>query len=165
MSKSADLSAVLTVFIPRNDNQKLAYDLFQRNEILFLVGNAGTGKSHCSVSLALDAILKDPTKKKIYLTRPYVETGPKMGFLPGKMDDKLAPFTQPIKEILAKSAHKENLPSIKKLVENAPMGYLRGRTFDNSIAILDEAQNASEAELKLFLTRMGENCKLIIAGG
>lgn len=157
-------SAALAFFTPRNERQREAIELFQRNDILLLTGSPGTGKTFLAVMLALQEVVKDPKKKKIYLTRPYVEAGEKMGFLPGKIDDKLAPFIQPIKEIISRSVHKDNIPSVKKLIENAPMGFLRGRNFVDCIAILDEAQNANESQLKLFLTRMGENCKLIISG-
>lgn len=146
--------------------QKQAWEAFQENDILFLLGCAGSGKSFLAVAFALHELL-EKTKQKIVLTRPVVEAGENLGFLPGDLSEKLNPYMLPLYDCLEKMCGKEgesNREYANKRVELAPIAYLRGRTLENSVCILDEAQNCSMAQLKLFLTRIGENSKMIITG-
>jgi phosphate starvation-inducible PhoH-like protein len=146
-------------------NQKKMVESMDKNDMLFAIGPAGTGKTYTAVALAVRA-LKNKEVKRIILTRPAVEAGESLGFLPGDMKDKLDPYLQPLYDAL-----RDMLPTQKLLsyledetIEIAPLAYMRGRTLGNVFAILDEAQNASESQLKMFLTRMGKNSKFIITG-
>lgn len=146
-----------------NQAQKYAWSAFQQHDILFLIGPAGCGKSFLAMSFAINEILKK-TKKKIFLTRPIVEAGESLGYLPGDFNEKVMPYMLPLYDSLNKlvGEHSPQRDAIDKVVEVAPLAYLRGRTFDSAIGILDEAQNCSIMQLKLFLTRMGNDSKLII---
>jgi phosphate starvation-inducible PhoH-like protein len=135
------------------------------NDLIFAIGPAGTGKTYTAVALAVQA-LKNREIKRIILTRPAVEAGENLGFLPGDLKDKLDPYMQPLYDAL-----RDMLPSQKLLgyledgtIEIAPLAFMRGRTLDNVFAILDEAQNATESQLKMFLTRMGRSAKFIVTG-
>lgn len=146
-------------------NQLKMVKSIEKNDMLFAIGPAGTGKTYTAVALAVRA-LKNKEIKRIILTRPAVEAGENLGFLPGDMKDKLDPYLQPLYDAL-----RDMLPTQKLLayledetIEIAPLAYMRGRTLGNVFAILDEAQNASESQLKMFLTRMGKNSKFIITG-
>ncbi|HFB61901.1 MAG TPA: PhoH family protein [Bacteroidetes bacterium] len=146
-------------------NQKKMVESMARNDMVFAIGPAGTGKTYTAVALAVRA-LKNKEVKRIILTRPAVEAGENLGFLPGDMKEKLDPYLQPLYDAL-----RDMLPTQKLLsyleddtIEIAPLAYMRGRTLGNAFAILDEAQNASESQLKMFLTRMGKNSKFIITG-
>ena len=146
-------------------NQKKMVESMARNDMVFAIGPAGTGKTYTAVALAVRA-LKNKEVKRIILTRPAVEAGESLGFLPGDMKEKLDPYLQPLYDAL-----RDMLPTQKLLsyleddtIEIAPLAYMRGRTLGNAFAILDEAQNASESQLKMFLTRMGKNSKFIITG-
>jgi len=146
-------------------NQKRMVESMAENDMIFAIGPAGTGKTYTAVALAVRA-LRNKEVKRIILTRPAVEAGESLGFLPGDMKDKLDPYLQPLYDAL-----RDMLPTQKLLtyledetIEIAPLAYMRGRTLGNAFAILDEAQNASESQLKMFLTRMGKNAKFIITG-
>jgi len=149
----------------KTPNQMKMVESINRNDMLFAIGPAGTGKTYTAVALAVRA-LKNKEVRKIILTRPAVEAGESLGFLPGDMKDKLDPYLQPLYDAL-----RDMLPTQKLLayledetIEIAPLAYMRGRTLGNVFAILDEAQNASESQLKMFLTRMGKTSKFIITG-
>lgn len=149
---------------PKNDQQKEALELIEKNDITFLLGPAGCGKSYLSIAFAVKEILTRK-KKKIVLTRPVIEAGENLGFLPGTFEAKLAPYLVNLNCCIEKCAGTEILiEKVGKSLEVAPLAFLRGRTFENSICILDEAQNASFMQLKLFLTRIGEGTKMIING-
>lgn len=150
---------------PQTANQKKMVKSMAENDMIFAIGPAGTGKTYTAVALAVRA-LKNKEVKRIILTRPAVEAGESLGFLPGDMKDKLDPYLQPLYDAL-----RDMLPTQKLLsyladdtIEIAPLAYMRGRTLGNVFAILDEAQNASENQVKMFLTRMGKNSKFIITG-
>lgn len=148
-----------------NSEQRNSYEVFQNNDIIFFIGEAGCGKTFLSTAFAVSNFLTKKSKK-IVITRPVVEAGEKLGFLPGTADEKLHPYMIPIYDTLEDLVGKDGLQreSINKCLEVAPIAFLRGRTFKNSIAILDEAQNATKTQLKLFLTRIGMNSKLLITG-
>jgi len=146
-------------------NQKKMVSSSEKNDLLFSIGPAGTGKTYTAVALAVRA-LKSKQVKKIVLTRPAIEAGESLGFLPGDMKEKLDPYLQPLYDAL-----KDMLPIQKFLsyledetIEIAPLAFMRGRTLSNAFAILDEAQNASQSQLKMFLTRMGKSSKFIVTG-
>ncbi len=146
-------------------NQKKMVEKSADNDLLFAIGPAGTGKTYTAVALAVRA-LKNKEVRKIILTRPAIEAGESLGFLPGDMKEKLDPYMQPLYDAL-----RDMLPTQKFLsyledetIEIAPLAFMRGRTLSNAYAILDEAQNASEGQLKMFLTRMGKNSKFIVTG-
>ncbi|GMT45219.1 MAG: phosphate starvation protein PhoH [bacterium] len=150
---------------PQTANQEKMVTSMEENDMIFAIGPAGTGKTYTAVALAVRA-LKNKAVRRIILTRPAVEAGESLGFLPGDMKDKLDPYLQPLYDAL-----RDMLPTQKLLtyledetIEIAPLAYMRGRTLGNVFAILDEAQNASESQLKMFLTRMGKNSKFIITG-
>jgi phosphate starvation-inducible PhoH-like protein len=144
--------------------QRLAWAAFQQHDVIFMVGPAGTGKSHLSMAFAIHEILQG-ARKRIILTRPVVEAGEHLGYLPGTFEEKIMPYMYPlfdaVKKLVPNSPQKE---TVGAAVEIAPIAYLRGRTFSNSIAIFDEAQNATKRQLKLFLTRLGDNSKIIVNG-
>lgn len=148
-----------------NIAQKMAFAAFEQHDVLFLLGPAGTGKTHLACAFAISEIIAKK-KKRIIMTRPIVESGESLGYLPGTFEEKVHPYMLPIYDCVGKLVGYEGneRERIDRCLEKAPLAYLRGRTFDNAIAVFDEAQNASYMQLKLFLTRMGENCKMIITG-
>jgi phosphate starvation-inducible PhoH-like protein len=149
----------------QTDNQKVMVKSIDKNDMLFAIGPAGTGKTYTAVALAVRA-LKNKEVKRIILTRPAVEAGESLGFLPGDMKDKLDPYLQPLYDALRDMLPHQKLLSYleDETIEIAPLAYMRGRTLGNVFAILDEAQNASESQIKMFLTRMGKASKFIITG-
>ena len=149
----------------KNDAQGLAWAAFKQHDVLFLTGPAGTGKSFLACAFAIEQIL-NKEKSKIVLTRPIVESGESLGFLPGDFEEKVNPYMMPMYDCIEKLVGKDNpwRDRIDSCLEVAPLAYMRGRTFDDAICIFDEAQNASMMQLKLFMTRFGENSKLIING-
>ncbi|WP_031429092.1 PhoH family protein [Flavimarina sp. Hel_I_48] len=146
-------------------NQRKIVDLARKNDMVFVVGPAGTGKTYTGVALAVKA-LKDKEVKRIILTRPAVEAGENLGFLPGDLKEKLDPYMQPLYDGLRDMIPHEKLESYieKGVIQIAPMAFMRGRTLDNAFVILDEAQNTTHAQMKMFLTRMGKNAKFLITG-
>lgn len=144
--------------------QKLV-DTVYKNDMVFAVGPAGTGKTYTSVALAVQA-LKNKEVRRIILTRPAVEAGESLGFLPGDLKEKLDPYLQPLYDALKDMIHFEKLASYyeKGIIEVAPLAFMRGRTLDEAFVILDEAQNTTHSQMKMFLTRMGKNAKFIITG-
>lgn len=148
-----------------NSAQKMAWAAFEQHDVLFLLGPAGVGKSHLAVAFAISQILSKK-KDRIILTRPIVESGESLGFLPGTFEEKVNPYMLPLYDCIGKLAGWEGpeREKIDRSMEIAPLAYLRGRTFDDAVCIFDEAQNASYMQLKLFLTRFGENSKIIITG-
>jgi phosphate starvation-inducible PhoH-like protein len=149
----------------RTVSQKKMLKSIAKNDMLFAIGPAGTGKTYTAVALAVKA-LRNKEAKKIILTRPAVEAGESLGFLPGDLRDKLDPYLQPLYDALQDMIpHKKLLDYFEtKTIEIAPLAFMRGRTLDNAFVILDEAQNASIPQLKMFLTRMGKSAKFIITG-
>ena len=146
-------------------NQQRLLQMSKQNDMLFAIGPAGTGKTYTSVALAVKA-LKEKQVKQIILTRPAVEAGENLGFLPGDMKEKLDPYMQPLYDALRDMIPSERLSSYieKGTIQIAPLAFMRGRTLDNAFVILDEAQNTTHAQMKMFLTRMGPNAKFIITG-
>lgn len=149
----------------RTPNQMRMVQSFKTHDMLFAIGPAGTGKTYTAVALAVRA-LKNKEVRRIILTRPAVEAGENLGFLPGDLKDKLDPYLQPLYDALRDMIPPAKLESYieDKTIEIAPLAFMRGRTLDNAFAILDEAQNATESQLKMFLTRMGKSAKFIITG-
>ena len=149
----------------RTENQRKMVDAITKNDMLFAVGPAGTGKTYTAVALAVRA-LKNKEVKKIILTRPAVEAGENLGFLPGDLKEKLDPYLQPLYDALGDMIAPEKLTYYleNRVIQIAPLAFMRGRTLDNAFAILDEAQNATEGQLKMFLTRMGSSAKFVITG-
>ncbi|KPE50734.1 PhoH family protein [Chryseobacterium indologenes] len=137
----------------------------EKKDMVFAIGPAGTGKTYTSVALAAKA-LRDKEVKRIILTRPAVEAGESLGFLPGDLKEKLDPYLQPLYDALRDMIPHEKLEGFmeKKVIEVAPLAFMRGRTLDDAFVILDEAQNTTHAQMKMFLTRMGMNAKFIITG-
>tara|TARA_B100000767_G_scaffold272607_1_gene300680 strand:- start:2114 stop:3058 length:945 start_codon:yes stop_codon:yes gene_type:complete len=146
-------------------NQERLVQLIKKNDMLFAIGPAGTGKTYTSVALAVKS-LKEKKVKKIILTRPAVEAGENLGFLPGDMKEKLDPYMQPLYDALRDMIPAERLSSYleKGTIQIAPLAFMRGRTLDHAFVILDEAQNTTHAQMKMFLTRMGTHAKFIITG-
>ena len=149
----------------RTLNQKRLVDSCLKNDMVFAIGPAGTGKTYTGVALAVKA-LKDKEVKRIILTRPAVEAGENLGFLPGDLKEKLDPYMQPLYDALRDMIPAEKLASLIEngIIQIAPMAFMRGRTLDNAFVILDEAQNTTHAQMKMFLTRMGKNAKFLITG-
>ncbi|MDR3350573.1 MAG: PhoH family protein [Prevotellaceae bacterium] len=149
----------------RTANQKKLVTLYEKNDLLFAIGPAGSGKTYTAIALAVRA-LKNKEIKRIILTRPAVEAGERLGFLPGDMKEKLDPYLQPLYDALNDMipARKLEKHMEEGTVQIAPLAYMRGRTLDNAFVILDEAQNTTTGQLKMFLTRMGNNAKFIITG-
>ena len=149
----------------QTENQRKMVSLMKSNDMLFAVGPAGTGKTYTAVALAVQA-LKDKQVKRIVLTRPAVESGENLGFLPGDLKEKLDPYMQPLYDGLRDMIPHEKLQSLleKGTIQIAPLAFMRGRTLDNAFVILDEAQNTTHAQMKMFLTRMGMHAKFIITG-
>ena len=146
-------------------NQKKLVDSMHGNDMVFAIGPAGTGKTYTGVALAVSA-LKEKKVKRIILTRPAVEAGENLGFLPGDLNEKLDPYMQPLYDALRDMIPNEKLKSYieKGIIQIAPLAFMRGRTLDNAFVILDEAQNTTHAQMKMFLTRMGKNAKFMITG-
>lgn len=149
----------------RTQNQRRIVESIGKNDMVFAIGPAGTGKTYTAVALAVRA-LKNREVRKIILTRPAVEAGENLGFLPGDLKEKLDPYLQPLYDALFDMIPPEKLNYYieNKVIQIAPLAFMRGRTLDNAFVILDEAQNATEAQLKMFLTRMGASAKFIITG-
>ena len=149
----------------RSANQQQIVDAFNENDMLFAVGPAGTGKTYLGIALAVKA-LKEKTAKRIILSRPAVEAGEKLGFLPGDMKEKIDPYLQPLYDALEDMIPAVKLQDMmeKKIIQIAPLAFMRGRTLSDAVVILDEAQNTTSAQIKMFLTRMGWNTKMIITG-
>ena len=149
----------------RSENQQRLVDAYQNNDMVFAVGPAGTGKTYLSIALAVKA-LKEKTAKKIILSRPAVEAGEKLGFLPGDMKDKIDPYLQPLYDALEDMIPQVKLQDMmeKHIIQIAPLAFMRGRTLSDAVVILDEAQNTTPAQIRMFLTRMGWNTKMIITG-
>ncbi|KGN72041.1 phosphate starvation protein PhoH [Porphyromonas gulae] len=151
--------------VARGDNQQKLVEAFEANDLVFAIGPAGTGKTFVAISLAVRA-LKSKQVRRIILSRPAVEAGEKLGFLPGEMKDKLDPYLQPLYDAL-----EEMIPAVKlkeyienNIIQIAPLAYMRGRTLNDAVVILDEAQNTTELQMKMFLTRLGANAKMIVTG-
>lgn len=149
----------------RTPNQQKLADSFRHNDLTFALGPAGTGKTYVAIALAVKA-LKNREVKKIILSRPAVEAGEKLGFLPGDMKDKIDPYLQPLYDAL-----EDMVPAVKlkeymetKVIQIAPLAFMRGRTLNDAVIVLDEAQNATTHQIKMFLTRLGVNAKMIITG-
>lgn len=149
----------------RSANQQDLIDAFAKDDMVFAVGPAGTGKTYLSIALAVKA-LKEKTARKIILSRPAVEAGEKLGFLPGDMKDKIDPYLQPLYDALEDMIPQVKLQDMmeKKIIQIAPLAFMRGRTLSDAVVILDEAQNTTAAQIKMFLTRMGWNTKMIVTG-
>lgn len=145
--------------------QQQLVDTVRKNDMVFAVGPAGTGKTYTGVALAVEA-LKNKEVRRIILTRPAVEAGESLGFLPGDLKEKLDPYLQPLYDALKDMIHFEKLESYleKGIIEVAPLAFMRGRTLDDAFVILDEAQNTTHSQMKMFLTRMGKHAKFIITG-
>ena len=150
---------------PRTKNQQRLIEAYEKNDMVFAVGPAGTGKTYLSIALAVKA-LKEKTAKKIILSRPAVEAGEKLGFLPGDMKDKIDPYLQPLYDALEDMLPQVKLQDMmeKHIIQIAPLAFMRGRTLSDAVVILDEAQNTTPAQIRMFLTRMGWNTKMIITG-
>lgn len=151
--------------VARTENQQLLVEAFEKNDLVFALGPAGSGKTFVAIALAVKA-LKNKEVKKIILSRPAVEAGEKLGFLPGEMKDKLDPYLQPLYDAL-----QDMIPGakLKEYMENniiqiAPLAFMRGRTLNDAVIILDEAQNTTTHQIKMFLTRLGINAKMIVTG-
>jgi phosphate starvation-inducible PhoH-like protein len=149
----------------KTENQRKMVSSILKNDMLFAIGPAGTGKTYTAVALAVKA-LKNKEVKRIILTRPAVEAGENLGFLPGDMKEKLDPYMQPLYDALNDMIPTEKLNQYleSRTVQIAPLAFMRGRTLDNAFVILDEAQNTTESQMKMFLTRMGANAKFIVTG-
>ena len=149
----------------RTPNQQKLVELMGKNDMVFAIGPAGTGKTYTGVALAVKA-LKEKQVKRIILTRPAVEAGENLGFLPGDLKEKLDPYMQPLYDALRDMIPPEKLENYLEtgVIQIAPMAFMRGRTLDNAFVILDEAQNTTHAQMKMFLTRMGRNAKFMITG-
>lgn len=149
----------------RSANQQQLVEAFEKSDMIFAVGPAGTGKTYLSIALAVRA-LKEKSVKKIILSRPAVEAGEKLGFLPGDMKDKIDPYLQPLYDALEDMIPAVKLQEMmeKHVIQIAPLAFMRGRTLNDAVVILDEAQNTTSAQLRMFLTRMGWNAKMIITG-
>ena len=150
---------------PRNPNQQKLVDAFLHNDLTFALGPAGTGKTYIAIALAVRA-LKNREVRKIILSRPAVEAGEKLGFLPGDMKDKIDPYLQPLYDAL-----EDMIPAVKlkeymdnNVIQIAPLAFMRGRTLNDAVIVLDEAQNTTTHQIKMFLTRLGMNAKMIITG-
>ncbi len=150
---------------PKTPNQIIMVNEFYNNDLIFAVGPAGTGKTYIAIALAVRA-LKNKEVKRIVLSRPAVEAGENLGFLPGDMKDKLDPYLQALYDALYEMIPAKKLQTMMedRIIEIAPLAYMRGRTLSNAIVILDEAQNSTSNQMKMFLTRMGENSKFIVTG-
>lgn len=149
----------------RSENQQQLIEAYEKNDMVFAVGPAGTGKTYLSIALAVKA-LKEKAIKKIILSRPAVEAGEKLGFLPGDMKDKIDPYLQPLYDALEDMIPAVKLQDMmeKHIIQIAPLAFMRGRTLSDAVVILDEAQNTTSQQIRMFLTRMGMNTKMIVTG-
>ena len=149
----------------KSPNQSALVKLINDNDMVFAIGPAGTGKTYTGVAMAVKA-LKEKKVNRIILTRPAVEAGENLGFLPGDLKEKLDPYMQPLYDALSNMIPTDKLKSYieKEVIQIAPLAFMRGRTLDNAFVILDEAQNTSHSQMKMFLTRMGTNAKFLITG-
>jgi len=149
----------------RSDNQRLLVEAYEQNDMIFTVGPAGSGKTYVSIALAVRA-LKNKEIRKIILSRPAVEAGEKLGFLPGDMKEKIDPYLQPLYDALQDMIPAQKLTEYmeQNVIQIAPLAFMRGRTLNDAVVILDEAQNTTTQQMKMFLTRMGQNTKMIITG-
>jgi len=154
-----------TTVKPKTPNQQKLVDAITENDLVFAVGPAGTGKTYISVAMAVRA-LKNKEVKKIIITRPAVEAGENLGFLPGDLKEKIDPYLRPIYDALGDMIPAEKLKYYQEnnIIEIAPLAYMRGRTLNNAFVLLDEAQNTTAMQMKMFLTRMGPNSKVIVTG-
>lgn len=145
--------------------QKLAWNVYQQHDVIFLTGPAGTGKSHLAVGFAMQELFAG-TKQNVVITRPIVEAGENLGFLPGTLDEKVDPYMMPLYDCLSKMVGRAGSQRafVEERLEVAPLAYMRGRTFEGSVCILDEAQNCTMAQLTMFLTRLGNGTKMIVTG-
>lgn len=150
---------------PRSENQRRLVEAYATHDMLFAVGPAGSGKTYTAIALAVRA-LKNKEIKKIILSRPAVEAGEKLGFLPGDMKDKIDPYLQPLYDALEEMVPPAKLQEYMQtnVIQIAPLAFMRGRTLNDAVVILDEAQNTTSAQIKMFLTRMGWNTKMIVTG-
>ncbi|MBR5804450.1 MAG: PhoH family protein [Bacteroidaceae bacterium] len=150
---------------PRSENQLKLVKEYEKNDMIFAIGPAGSGKTYTAIALAVRA-LKNKEKKKIILSRPAVEAGEKLGFLPGDMKEKIDPYLQPLYDALQDMIPAAKLKEYMELniIQIAPLAFMRGRTLNDAVVILDEAQNTTSAQIKMFLTRMGMNTKMIVTG-
>ncbi len=158
-------SVVGKPIIPRSENQMKLVEAFNNSDLTFAVGPAGSGKTYTAIALAVRA-LKNKEKRKVVLCRPAVEAGEKLGFLPGDMKEKIDPYLQPLYDAL-----QDMIPAVKlqeymetNVIQIAPLAFMRGRTLSDAVVILDEAQNTTTQQIKMFLTRMGMNTKMIVTG-
>jgi phosphate starvation-inducible PhoH-like protein len=151
--------------IPRSENQLKICEAFEKNDMIFAIGPAGSGKTYTSIALAVKA-LKNKEVRKIILSRPAVEAGEKLGFLPGDMKDKIDPYLQPLYDALQDMLPANKLAEYMEanVIQIAPLAFMRGRTLNDAVVILDEAQNTTSAQIKMFLTRMGTSTKMIVTG-
>ena len=149
----------------RSENQQRLVEAYEHKDMVFAIGPAGTGKTYTAIALAVKA-LKEKTARKIILCRPAVEAGEKLGFLPGDMKDKIDPYLQPLYDALEDMIPQVKLQDMmeKKVIQIAPLAFMRGRTLSDAVVILDEAQNTTPAQIRMFLTRMGWNTKMMITG-
>lgn len=149
----------------RTPNQKRLVESYLKSDLIFAIGPAGTGKTYTAIALAVKA-LKEREVKRIILTRPAVEAGERLGFLPGDLKEKLDPYLQPLYDALGDMIPQKKLAELieERVIQIAPLAYMRGRTLENAVVILDEAQNTTLGQLKMFLTRMGNNSKFIVTG-
>lgn len=151
--------------VPRSENQLKLVQEYEKNDMLFAIGPAGSGKTYTAIALAVRS-LKNKEIKKIILSRPAVEAGEKLGFLPGDMKDKIDPYLQPLYDALQDMIPAAKLKEYMELnvIQIAPLAFMRGRTLNDAVVILDEAQNTTTQQIKMFLTRMGMNTKMIVTG-
>ena len=168
--ESSDNSAIVysvtgKPIIPRSDNQQKLVEAFNKTDMIFAIGPAGSGKTYMSIALAVRA-LKNKEIRKIILSRPAVEAGEKLGFLPGDMKDKIDPYLQPLYDALQDMIPAQKLTEYmeQNVIQIAPLAFMRGRTLNDAVVILDEAQNTTTQQIKMFLTRMGQGTKMIITG-
>ncbi|MBO4664075.1 MAG: PhoH family protein [Bacteroidaceae bacterium] len=168
--ESSDNSAIVysvtgKPIIPRSDNQQKLVEAFNTTDMIFAIGPAGSGKTYMSIALAVRA-LKNKEIRKIILSRPAVEAGEKLGFLPGDMKDKIDPYLQPLYDALQDMIPAQKLTEYmeQNVIQIAPLAFMRGRTLNDAVVILDEAQNTTTQQIKMFLTRMGQGTKMIITG-
>ncbi|MDW3650343.1 MAG: PhoH family protein [Bacteroidia bacterium] len=150
---------------PKNRGQQQIVGAYEKNDIIFAIGPAGTGKTYIAVALAVKA-LKEKQVRRIILCRPAVDAGESLGFLPGDMKEKVDPYLRPLYDALGDMIHSEKLKYYlaNNIIEIVPLAYMRGRTLSNAFVIMDEAQNATEMQIKMFLTRMGEHSRVIVTG-
>lgn len=154
------------LYVPRNPSQQAVLNAYEEHDILFLLGPAGSGKTHAAVAPVLRDIInrKKHGVRRLVLSRPQIEAGERMGFLPGDVKEKMSPWLLPFYDVIGRMTRTKAETIFTEHVEIVPLALMRGRTFDHCAAILDEAQNCSYAQLRMFLTRIGENGKLLIVG-